>query len=119
MVESKDIAMGISKVKSQKFDSYFSCSPVSDLLLWETDKSDCLSSLNYNWKDRKRRQDSKKQYIENGAFYIFKPEVLKENKNRFGNNIGLVEMDSWKIFEIDDFVDIEICKILMEHMIIK
>lgn len=119
LTESKDIAMGISKVKSQKFDSYFSCSPVSDVLLWETDKSDCLSSLNYNWKDRKRRQDSKKQYIENGAFYIFKPEVLKENKNRFGNNIGLVEMDSWKIFEIDDFVDIEICKILMEHMIIK
>ena len=89
------------------------------MLIWETNKSEKLSSLNYNWKDRKRRQDSNKQYIENGAFYLFKPEVLKEKNNRFGNNIGFVEMDNWKMFEIDEYDDIKICKILMQYMIIK
>ena len=118
LTESKDISLGISKVKSQKFDSYFSCCPVSDTLIWGTDENNNLSSLNYDWKNRKRRQDAKKQFIENGAFYIFKPEVLKANKNRFGENIGIIEMDSWKIFEIDGYEDIKICEILMQQMII-
>ena len=118
LTESKDISLGISKVKSQKFYSYFSCCPVSDTLIWGTDENNNLSSLNYDWKNRKRRQDNKKQFIENGAFYIFKPEVLKVNKNRFGENIGIIEMDNWKIFEIDTYEDIKICEILMQQMII-
>tara|TARA_B100001057_G_scaffold80535_1_gene75785 strand:- start:17068 stop:17760 length:693 start_codon:yes stop_codon:yes gene_type:complete len=119
LTEAKDISSAILKANYQNFDSYFSCCKVSDMLIWETNKSEKLSSLNYNWKDRKRRQDSNKQYIENGAFYLFKPEVLKEKNNRFGNNIGFIEMDSWKIFEIDEYDDIKICKTLMQYMIIK
>ena len=75
--------------------------------------------MNYDWKNRKRRQEIEKQYIENGAFYIFQPNSILFHKNRFEGNIGCIEMDSWKIFEIDDYEDIKICKILMQHMIIK
>jgi len=75
--------------------------------------------VNYDWRNRKRRQDIPKQYIENGSFYLFKPEVLKQNNNRFGKKIGVVEMEFWKMFEIDSMDDLRMCSALMKEFIIK
>jgi N-acylneuraminate cytidylyltransferase len=78
-----------------------------------------MDSVNYDWRNRKRRQDIPKQYIENGSFYLFKPEVLKQNNNRFGEKIGVVEMEFWKMFEIDSMDDLRMCSALMKEFIIK
>ena len=64
------------------------------------------------------RQNIEPQFSENGSFYIFKPDILKKYNNRFGGKIGLYEMDSWKIYEIDDKEDIEICDYFMKTKIL-
>ncbi len=112
-----DIRNGLEIAKSGEFDSLFSCSIAEDLFFWE-DSSGNLDSVNYDWRNRKRRQDIPKQYIENGSFYLFRPEVLRKNNNRFGGRIGVVEMEFWKMFEIDSMDDLRMCSALMKEFLL-
>jgi CMP-N-acetylneuraminic acid synthetase len=48
---------------------------------------------------------------------MFTPEVLKKSKNRFGDKIGLVEMDFWKMFEIDSKDDFKMCEAIMNKFL--
>jgi CMP-N,N'-diacetyllegionaminic acid synthase len=113
-----DIRKGFVIAKSGKFDSLFSCSIAEDLFFWE-ESSGNLDSVNYDWRNRKRRQDIPKQYIENGSFYLFRPEVLRKNNNRFGGRIGVVEMEFWKMFEIDSMDDLRMCSALMKEFLLE
>lgn len=115
---STDIRRGLDMAASGKYDSLFSCSIAKDLFFWE-DRAGGLESINYDWKNRKRRQDIPRQYIENGSFYLFRPEILRENNNRFSGRIGVVEMEFWKMFEIDSKEDIRMCSALMKEFIVK
>jgi N-acylneuraminate cytidylyltransferase len=117
--EARDISKGITLAKENIHDSFFSCSVAEDLFFWQKNEGGNLDSVNYDWRNRKRRQDIPKQYIENGSFYIFKPQVLRNTNNRFGSNIGIVEMEFWKMFEIDSFDDLKMCSALMREFIIK
>ena len=112
-----DIRNGLEIAKSGKFDSLFSCSIAEDLFFWE-ESSGNLDSVNYDWRNRKRRQDIPKQYIENGSFYLFRPEALRKNNNRFGGRIGVVEMEFWKMFEIDSMDDLKMCEALMREFLL-
>ena len=114
----KDIKNGLKIAKNGPYDSLFSSSPMEDLFYWEKSNG-ILQSVNYDWRNRQRRQDLASKYIENGSFYLFKPNVLLENNNRFGNNIGMVEMEFWKMFEIDNDLDLKMCSALMKEFIIK
>ena len=111
--ESKDFEKGICDFKEQKCDSMFSASIAGDSFLWEKTSERKLNSVNYNYKDRKRRQDIAKQYVENGSFYLFKPEVLRKYNNRLGGKIGMTQMESWKMFQIDEPGDIKFCEVIM------
>lgn len=113
----EDIKNGLKIAKNGPYDSLFSSSPMEDLFYWEKSNG-ILQSVNYDWRDRKRRQDLASKYIENGSFYLFKPNVLLENNNRFGVNIGTVEMEFWKMFEIDTDLDLRMCSALMKEFII-
>ena len=115
--ESKDIKTAISIAAEGKYDSLFSSSSVEDLFFWEKNDEGDLISINYDWRNRKRRQDMKKQYVENGSFYMFTPEVVKKSNNRFGDKIGLVEMDFWKMFEIDSKDDFKMCEAIMKKFL--
>jgi len=117
--EANDISKAITLAKENIHDSFFSCSIAEDLFFWQKDINGKLESVNYDWRNRKRRQDITKQYIENGSFYLFKPQVLRDTNNRFGSNIGLVEMEFWKMFEIDSYEDLKMCSALMREFIIK
>ncbi len=113
-----DIRTGLKLAESGKYDSLFSCSIAEDLLFWEI-RSNNLESINYDWKNRKQRQELPKQHIENGSFYLFRPEFLRKNNNRFGGRIGIVEMDFWKMFEIDSMNDFRMCSALMKEFLIR
>lgn len=114
---SDDICRGLDLAASGKYDSLFSCSIAEDLFFWE-ERAGSLESINYDWHNRKRRQDIPKQYIENGSFYLFRPEVLRQNNNRFGEKIGVIEMEFWKMFEIDSREDLRMCSALMKEFLI-
>jgi N-acylneuraminate cytidylyltransferase len=116
--ESSDITKAIKLVENSKFDSLFSSSIVEDLFFWQY-QNNKLCSVNYDYRNRKRRQDAPKQIVENGSFYLFKPQVLKKYNNRFGLNIGKIEMELWKMFEIDSLEDLELCKTIFKNFILK
>ena len=117
--EVKDITNAIKIINEKKLDSLFSSSKVEDLFFWEKDNEGTLKSVNYDWKNRKRRQDISEKYIENGSFYFFKPNILRLNNNRFGGKIGLVTMEFWKMFEIDSKEDFKMCSVLMKEFLLQ
>ena len=117
--EAKDITNAIKIIDEQKLDSLFSSSIVEDLFFWFIDSSGTLESVNYDWKNRKKRQDISEKFIENGSFYFFKPSLLRTNNNRFGGKIGIVKMEFWKMFEIDSKDDFKMCSALMKEFLIK
>ena len=116
--ESEDIERGLRDFQEQKCDSMFSCSFAEDLYFWERESDGTLKSVNYDYKNRKRRQDISKQYIENGSFYLFTPEILRKHNNRFGGKIGLTQMEFWKMFEIDTMKDLKMCEALMRAFLL-
>ena len=116
--ETLDIDNAIAKFIDGGYDSMFSASVVEELFFWERSNTG-LNSVNYDYKNRKRRQDFKEQIIENGSFYLFKPEVIKKYNNRFGGKIGFSKMEFWKMFEIDNAEDMKMCSALMKEFLIK
>lgn len=116
--ESKDLDSALRKFSDGKYDSIFSASDIGDFFIWRKSKNG-FSSINYDYKNRPRRQDFEEQYVENGSFYIFKPQILRKYKNQIGGKIGISLMEFWKSFEIDDFADLEFCKIIMTHYLVE
>lgn len=116
--EPRDIERGLSDFQEQKCDSMFSCSVAEDLFFWEEIPEGVLRSVNYDYRNRSLRQDVPKQYIENGSFYLFKPEVLRQYNNRLGGKIGMTKMEFWKMFEIDSMDDLKICEVLMKAFLL-
>ncbi len=111
--ETKDIDNAIDKIIAENVDSLFSGAELDDFYIWR-EKKDQLMSLNYNYKNRLRRQDFEKQYgkhfVENGSIYIFKPEILFKYNNRLGGKIVISKMEFWKSFEIDNLDDLRFCE---------
>ena len=68
-----------------------------------------LKAITFDPFDRKRRQDRPPLFFENGSVYVFRPYILKEYNNRYGDRIGMFEMDYWKSFQIDAPEDVELC----------
>ena len=116
--EPKDIEKGIKIFFEKKLDSLFSAAIIGDFYIWEI-KNSKYKSINYNYKKRPRRQEFPDQYVENGSFYMFTPNLIKKNKNQIGKKIGISLMEFWKSFEIDDFDDLLFLKILMKNYLLK
>jgi len=111
---TKDIDNSIESLINNNLDSVFSASILEDMLIWKSN-NDSLESVNYDYKNRKRRQDSEIQYVENGSIYVFKKEGFIENNNRLFGKIGLSLMDGWKMFEIDSLEDLELCELIFKN----
>lgn len=117
--EPADLERGLAVFATGQYDSLFSCSVAEDLYFWQRTPSGVLESVNYDWRNRKRRQDHAPQYIENGSFYMFQPQVLRKFNNRFGERIGMVEMEFWKTFEIDSIETLRLCSALMREFLLQ
>jgi len=117
--EASDIDKAIDKFGKEEYDSMFSSSIAEDLFFWKKEKNKMLKSVNYDYLSRQRRQDIQEQIIENGSFYLFKPNILKKFNNRFGGKIGHSKMEFWKMFEVDSLDDVRMCGALMQEFLIK
>ena len=114
--EPKDIDNALELFIKEDYDSMFSGAELKDFYIWEKTKNK-LNSINYDYKNRKRRQEIEKQFVENGSFYIFKPNILRKYNNRLGKKIGIAKMEFWKSFEIDELKDWKMCEILMKEFL--
>jgi CMP-N,N'-diacetyllegionaminic acid synthase len=112
--EPEDLERGIADFVKQGCDSMFSAAGIGDFYLWTKSVEGELNSLNYDYLNRKRRQNIQEQYVENGSFYIFKPEIIRAHDNRLGGKIGVTLMEFWKSFEIDHLESLKMCEVLMK-----
>lgn len=117
--EAQDFDLAIDIFLTEKIDSLFTSTAFRDFFLWEYSSNHALISINYDWKNRKRRQDLPERFIENGSFYIFKPEIIKKFNNRLGGKIGTFTMENYKQFQIDNLEDFVFCETIMKAYILK
>ena len=108
-----DVDQAIKKFYDGSYDSLFSSAELEDFFIWKRNSGGELESFNYDYLNRKCRQELSAQYVENGSFYLFKPELLRQCNNRLGGKIGTFTMDFWKTFEIDNQADYRLCEMLM------
>lgn len=110
--EKKDFDNAIKYFVKNKFDSLFSSTKIKDYCVWEKDGIK-LNAL-YDYKNRKRRQDIKTTYLENGSFYIFKKNKFLKYQNRLMGKIGTYTMNKTKSFQIDTYEDLFIVNLIMK-----
>ena len=103
--KSNDIDNSISHLINGAADSLLSVTKAYDYI-WEKSEGG-ISSLNFDFLQRKRRQDMKPLYYENGSIYVFKPDILKKYRNRLGGKISIYYMEPWQMVDINDNADLE------------
>ena len=110
--ETADLDNALSLFFEKDYDSLLSVSRLEDHFRWRLTNSG-PESINYDFRNRQRRQNLEPSFLENGSFYIFKAELLRLEKNRLGGKIGFFEMSKHKMFQIDSFEDLQLCEIIM------
>lgn len=114
--ESEELTGALTYFEKEGLDSLFSASVPEDLLVWWQENG-ALRSLNYDYRQRKRRQDVEhggRLLIETGSFYITRTAVLLETGNRLGGKIGIWEVPVWKSWEIDSWDGYHLCEAMMK-----
>lgn len=106
-----DIDNAVNKLMSEGSDSLLTVSP-SHRFLWRNGPNGA-EAINYNFKHRPRRQDMESQYVENGSFYLFRPTIIKDERNRLGGKITLYVMDEAASHEIDSHLDFAIVEVFL------
>ncbi|APZ45333.1 acylneuraminate cytidylyltransferase [Polaribacter reichenbachii] len=112
LLSNKNLSEGFNLLK--KNDSVLSCVRSKRFFWNEKGKP-----LNYDYKNRPRRQDFDGLLMENGAFYINSVHNILENKNRISGKIGVSIMPEYTAVEIDEEDDWIIAESLMKRFILK
>jgi N-acylneuraminate cytidylyltransferase len=111
--EAADLDGAMAQYERDGNDTLLSVCEIEDFFNWRKDASGNGESVNYDWRNRRRRQEIEKRYLENGSFYICTPKILRETNNRLGGSIGLFLMERQKMFQIDRLEEIRICEVIM------
>ena len=112
--EGRDLSEALAMYAGEGFDSILSVCEVEDFFNWKQLPDGSADAVNYDWRNRRRRQEIEKRYLENGSFYVFPPRMLRETGNRLGGRIGLYVMDRHKMFQIDRPEEVQLCAAIMK-----
>ena len=97
LTESIHFTEALNKYRKGDFDSILTCVR-SYRFFWNEDGT----SVNYDYRNRPRRQNFSGTLMENGAFYINTVKNIIENGNRLSGHIGIYEMPEYTATEIDE-----------------
>lgn len=111
--EPADLDGALRQFERERLDSLLSVSEIQDFFVWEEAGDGTFRAVNYDYRNRRRRQAIRPQYRENGSFYVFRPELLRKEGNRLGGRIGAFVMAAHKIFQIDSLEDVALCEAIM------
>jgi CMP-N-acetylneuraminic acid synthetase len=101
-ITSDSIISGINKILYENYDSACSVSRVQTFC-WYKNKP-----LNYDLKNVIKTQDITPIYWETSAFYMFKKEMLVDEKRRIGDNPYLIETNRIESIDIDEKEDYDL-----------
>lgn len=110
LLKSKFIDEMYNKFIQDKADSALSCVR-SKRFFWTEDGK----ALNYDYRNRPRRQNFNGLLMENGACYINIVKNILKDKNRLSGKISVYEMPDYTGVEIDEPDDFIIVEKLMER----
>lgn len=111
--EPRDLDGALEQFERERLDSLLSVSEIQDFFVWEPAGDGTYRPVNYDYRNRRRRQAIRPQFRENGSFYIFRPDVLRRENSRLGGRIGAFVMAAHKIFQIDSPEDVRLCEAVM------
>ena len=109
-----DIQAALQHFKDGCFDSLLSVVRYRRFL-WDSWRTGAVP-VNYDYRQRPRRQDFEGVYLENGAFYITTRKNLLSHANRLSGRIGLHVMPEYSSVEIDEPHDWIIAEQLFQKM---
>ena len=112
---SKDLDNAIQQLNLTRYKSLMAGNEIEDFHIWRRNRNGDAESINYDYRNRQRRQNIEKKYLENGSFYIFQPDLVKLHNNRLVPDIDIYVMDKYKMFQIDELQDIFLCEALMHY----
>ena len=98
---------------NSNYDSLLSVCP-SHAFIWKMGEAG-VYPINYDFKNRPRRQDKEPEYRENGAIYITKYKILMGNHNILGGKIELYIMPEECSIDIDTEFDLWLCEQLLKR----
>lgn len=102
---SEEVKEAIHMVKSGEYQSVFSAK-LNHSFLWKLTSDREMLGVNHDKnKQRQRRQDLEDNFLETGAFYVFKTDTFRETQNRFCGKTGAV-ISKVNIIEIDEESDL-------------
>jgi N-acylneuraminate cytidylyltransferase len=110
--ESSDIENALATFDRDHLDSLLSVCEVEDYFNWRIGANG-PEPINYDYRNRRMRQQIEKRYLENGSFYVLIPSLLREQNNRLGGKIGFHLMERHKMFQIDRPEDVKLCAAIM------
>ena len=110
--EPGDIESALATFDHDHLDSLLSVCEVEDYFNWRIGASG-PEPINYDYRNRRMRQQIEKRYLENGSFYVLIPSLLREQNNRLGGKIGFHVMERHKMFQIDRPEDVKLCAAIM------
>ncbi|UJH69045.1 acylneuraminate cytidylyltransferase [Allomuricauda sp. SCSIO 65647] len=111
LLQSTHLKKGLSEIN--QYDSLLSVARTKRFF-WKNEGV----PLNYDYRNRPRRQDFDGLLVENGAFYISRVADVIKSGNRISGNIGLVEMPEYTAYEIDEKEDWIIVEELMRRFVL-
>ena len=111
LTTSNDFVQAIAKMADG--DSLLTCVR-QKRFYWTADGQ----AINYDFKNRPRRQDFDGVLMENGAFYINAVERIIRDKNRLSGKIMVYEMPEYTAVEIDEPDDWVIAEAMMRRHIL-
>jgi YrbI family 3-deoxy-D-manno-octulosonate 8-phosphate phosphatase len=109
LLESTHLTEGIVEFKKNDYDSLLSCVR-SHRFFWSSHGT----PVNYDYRQRPRRQDMPVFLMENGAYYINTVGNILRDKSRISGRIGIYQMPEYTGLEIDEIDDWPILERLMK-----
>ena len=111
--EASDLDAAVEQFDREGCDSMLSCVRLADHFIWQRGKDGVPAATNYDYTNRRPRQEIDTRYLENGSFYLFTPALLRTTNNRLGGRVGLFVMPRFKSFQIDESEDLALVGAIM------
>ena len=113
LTQTEDFDEALKLFKKNKADSLLTCVRTKRFF-WDGD----ANPINYDFKNRPRRQDFYGLFMENGEFYINSIGNIKRYKNRLSGKVSIYEMKEFTAIEIDEEDDWTIAEKMMYKYIL-
>jgi CMP-N,N'-diacetyllegionaminic acid synthase len=104
----EDIDAAVELLVREQGDSLISVTPWHGFL-WRLGEEGGYP-VNFDYRQRPRRQQLPQEFRENGSIFVFKPSVLRASNNRLGGRVVLYAMSYWSAFEVDTEDDFSLCE---------